>query len=205
MPILFRNMSEASAQSKPNRKQCRRYNDPGHAHALTFSCFHRQPFLARDRTCQWFIEAIQQAREKHVFDFWAYVIMPEHVHLVILPLEDNYSISSILASIKRSVSARAIAYVRNNTPAFLSRMRDEQADGKCTYRFWQRGGGYDRNLWTPRYAWQTIDYVHKNPVRRGLCAAPRDWKWSSAATYKDETEGLVKIDFESLPDDTRRR
>lgn len=69
------------------RKQCRRYNEPGHAHALTFSCFQRRPFLARDRTRQWMLEAIDQARTKHGFHLWAYVLIPEHVHLLLGPTQ----------------------------------------------------------------------------------------------------------------------
>ena len=57
------------------RKPCKRYNDPGHAHALTFSCFKRQSFLSKDGSRKWLIEAIDRARFKHRFHIWAYVIM----------------------------------------------------------------------------------------------------------------------------------
>ncbi len=135
----------------------------------------------------------------------SYVLMPEHAHLLIYPLKHDYSISAILASIQRSVSGRAVAHVRKHAPAFMERMLDSQPSGKRAYRFWQRGGGYDRNLWKPSYIWQTIDYIHENPVRRRLCAAPRDGKWSSAATCQDEDAGDPTVDRESLPDGTRRR
>ena len=61
-----------------NRKTCKRYDIPGDAHALTFSCFHGQPFLSKDRTRTWLVEALDRARSKHSFHIWAYVIMPEH-------------------------------------------------------------------------------------------------------------------------------
>jgi REP-associated tyrosine transposase len=88
------------------RKHCRRYNDPGHVHALTFSCVHRQPFLNKDRSRKWFIDAVERARTKHHFHVWAYVIMPEHVHLLIWPAAPDYDIGEILNSIKQSVSKR---------------------------------------------------------------------------------------------------
>lgn len=72
-------------------KTCRRFDEPGDAHALTFTCFKGQPFLAKDRSRQWMIDSIERARQKHQFDLWAYVIMLEHVHLVIRPKEDHYS------------------------------------------------------------------------------------------------------------------
>src|SRR5436309_21728 len=50
-----------------HRKTCKRFNGAGHAHALTFSCFRRQPFLSRERSCRWFLEAVDRARDKHAF------------------------------------------------------------------------------------------------------------------------------------------
>ena len=51
------------------------------------------------------------------------------------------------------------------------------------FRFWQEGGGYDRNLRTPDAVVTAAEYVHNNPVKRGLCATPADWKWSSWKHY----------------------
>lgn len=58
--------------------------------------------------------------------------------------------------------------------------------GKRTFRFWQEGGGYDRNIASNRVLRTAIDDVHRNPVRRGLCHSPGDWKWSSWAYYFGE-------------------
>src|SRR5947207_749575 len=96
------------------RKTCKRYNEPGDAHSLTFSCFGRQRFLDRDRTRNWFVEAVERARDRHRFHVWAYVIMPEHAHLLIWPTESKYNISVILNSIKQSVAKRALAHVRRH-------------------------------------------------------------------------------------------
>ena len=180
------------------RKTCKRYNDPGHSHALTFSCFKRQAFLSKDGSRKWLIEAIDRARTKHRFHVWAYAIMPEHAHLLIWPTEVTYDVSDILNSIKQSVAKRALLYVRREAPAFLARMEDRQPNGKTHYRFWQRGGGYDRNVIEPKSAHQQIEYIHNNPVRRGLCMKAEDWFWSSAADYIRASVGPLSIDWESL-------
>ena len=120
------------------RKTCQRYNISGDAHALTFSCFRRQEFLSKDRSRQWLIDGIDRAREKHHFHIWAYVIMPEHAHLLLWPTEKQYDISDILNSIKQSVAKRALTYVRREAPAFLTRMEDRQPNGDLHHRFWQR-------------------------------------------------------------------
>jgi putative transposase len=143
-------------------------------------------------------EAIIKARDKHGFHIWAYVFMPEHVHLLIWPTA-TYDVSKVLATIKLSVTRNAVSYVKNTAPNFLSRMADIQPNGDCHYRFWQRGGGYDRNSTEPAAIWNQIDYIHGNPVRRGLCKHPKDWYWSSATAYAGLKTNPISIDRESLP------
>jgi putative transposase len=181
------------------RKQCRRYNDIGHAHALTFCCFHRRPFLSRDRSRQWMIESIARARDEHSFHLWAYAIMPEHVHILLWPSIRDYSISRILTTLKQSVSKRSLLFVRQYAPLFLKQMEDRQPNGTLQHRFWQRGGGYDRNLIEPTAIWAEMDYIHANPVRRGLCTRATDWIWSSAIEYECPGKGLLRLDHGSLP------
>src|SRR5262245_51512984 len=94
-----------------HRKRCRRYNEPGNAHFLTFSCYLRQPFLSRDRSCKWFAEAVRRALIKHHYHLWAYVFMPEHVHLLVWPTQMKYDISLFLSAIKQPVTVRAVAFV----------------------------------------------------------------------------------------------
>ena len=67
-----------------HRKRCRGYNTPGEAHELTFSCFWRLPLLSKDRSRQWFVEALDDAPRRRDFLVWAYLIMPEHVHVIVL-------------------------------------------------------------------------------------------------------------------------
>ena len=131
---------------EPIRKRCRRYNEPGHAHALTFSCFRRQPFLARDRSRQWLVDALARGCRQHAMHLWAWVIMPEHAHVLVWPTRREYDISRFLQSMKTSVTRTALAFVRRHAPDFLARMRDAQPNGEVHFRFWQRGGGHDRNV-----------------------------------------------------------
>jgi putative transposase len=189
----------AQVRMNGKRKTCRRFNEPGHAHSLTFCCFCRRSFLSKDRTRQWLVEAIDRARRLQAFDLWAYVIMPEHVHLLIWPRQAPYSVSEILTSVKRPVSLKALSHVRRSAPAFLSQMEDRQPGGRVHYRFWQRGGGYDRNLTEPNTVWAEIDYFHANPVRRGLCQTATQWPWSSAVELERPGSGFLRLDLSSLP------
>jgi putative transposase len=175
------------------RKHRRSYNEPGHAHELTFSCYQRLPLLKSERTCLWLIDAINAAREKYKFDVWAYVFMPEHVHLLVWPKEPDYRISDILTAIKHPVSKTALAYLRKHAPQWmpnLTRQRGKRAER----HFWQSGGGYDRNVRTGRTLLAMIDYLHLNPVRRGLVERPEDWQWSSVGWFLQGTASRLSID-----------
>ena len=177
------------------RKHCRPYNDPGHAHELTFSCHRRLPLLSRDRTRGWLVEAIDEARARDRFDLLAYVIMPEHVHLLINPREREYEISRILRRIKRPIGRRAIGYLRVHAPPFLAKLTVTRGDGSQETRFWQAGGGYDRNVMEPTTVPRVLDYIHLNPVRRGLVERPEEWAWSSSRWY----DGIRPVPLEMDP------
>jgi putative transposase len=105
--------------------------------------------------------------------------MPEHVHLLIRPLQPLYDVTRIRAAIKRSVTKAAVSHLKVAHPRRLAAM--EAAPG--VYRFWQDGPGYDRNLRTPTAIRSSIEYLHANPVRRRLCETILDYEWSSARAY----------------------
>lgn len=116
--------------------------------------------------------------------------MPEHVHLLIKPRRFDYRIKTILAAIKQPVGRRAIGWLRDHDPSFLSKL----AEGVDRVRFWQRGGGYDSNVEDPEAAVEILNYIHLNPVRRGLVETPTEWYWSSAALWEDNSNDPISID-----------
>ena len=181
-----------------HRKRCKRYDVPGHAHCLTFSCFQRRPFFNGRLTPAWFLESLDAARHKESFDLWAYVIMPEHVHLLVFPAEGS-EISRILRRIKKPMTDRVLAWVTRNSPSFLARMEERRPSGKTSHRFWQPGGGYDRNVLSAEEIHEKLRYIHANPVRRGLAAGPAEWAWSSFRAWEEGLDEPIAIDRESFP------
>ena len=167
---------------------------PGHAHELTFSCYRRLRLLSKDRSRQWFIDALELARGKHDFDLWAYVVMPEHVHVLLVPQRSQYRIADILKTIKQSVARRAIRFLRQDAPEWLDHLAVKRNDEIVGYRFWEAGGGYDRNVVTPEVALAAVDYIHNNPVRRGLATSPVEWPWSSASWYAGAKDVKLAMD-----------
>ncbi len=172
-------------------------NIPGHAHELTFSCYKNQPLLEGNRTKNYLVQAISFAAKKHKIHIWAYVIMPSHVHILIFPCEQNYSISKILKTIKQSVSRKEILYLKKNAPEHLEKIYTGQKSAK--YRFWQDGGGYDKNVTSKDAILNMINYIHNNPVRNGIVKNPEQWEWSSYKDWNNLEDGLIEIDKEYFP------
>jgi putative transposase len=184
------------------RKRRRVFNDENHAHELTFSCYHKLPLLDRDRTRLWMIDALVAARQRWNFSIWAYVLMPDHAHLLLFPRSASYSIERISKSIKQSVARRAIEWLRRHAPDFLERLAGTTtSDERQKHHFWQPGGGYDRNICSAETAWKSVNYLHLNPVRRGLVEQPEQWEWSSALWYSGQEHVRLAMDeFPPAPD-----
>ncbi|MDA7979966.1 MAG: transposase [Pirellulales bacterium] len=174
----------------------RGFDDPGHAHEFTFSCYHRFPFLAKNRTCIWLAESLHAARIECDFQLWAYVFMPDHVHLIVCPRTPKYDGSRFLRRVKEPVARKAIAYLKQYAPHWLPRIR-AQRGARIEHHFWQPGRGYDRNVIQSQTLLAMIDYLHLNPVRKRLVDAAKDWPWSSAGWFAGEPRNDLQPD--SIP------
>jgi putative transposase len=146
-----------------------RYQHTGNFHFITFSCFHRAPYLASPPARDLFENALERTRLRAKFVVAGYVVMPEHVHLLISePLKGT--VATVIRALKLSVSLR-----RTQRP------------------FWQ-ARYYDFNLFMEKKHIEKLRYMHRNPVARGLVAKPEDWPWSSFRHYKSGIEGTVEIE-----------
>ncbi|MFG0293298.1 MAG: transposase [Phycisphaerales bacterium JB050] len=156
-----------------------RHEIPGHARFLTFSCFKRFPLLQTEATQDIFESALLQARKECRFELYAWVVMPNHVHLLLRPSLPEHPVASILNQIKQPVAKHILAEWRRLNAPVIPKLTTARGE----VRFWQRGGGYDRNIFSKEEFMEKLTYIHLNPVKAGLSARPEGWKWSSAAAY----------------------
>jgi putative transposase len=179
------------------RKLRETFNKINDAHELTFSCSDGRRLLSSDRSRLWFVHALDRARRMHGMELWAYVIMPEHAHVLFVVRNREYRVEEILKSVKQSVSKRAVAYLRQASPQYLEKLRVMWPSGRVEHRFWEQGGGYDRNVHNPKVSWNSVNYIHMNPVRRGLVQHSLDWEWSSARWYARQSG--VRLEMDAQP------
>lgn len=151
-----------------------RRQQTGDLHFITFSCRQRQPLLSSREAKQTFEEALEQVRCWYGLFVTGYVVMPEHVHLLIS--EPERGRLQVALQMLKQITARRIGH-----PARA--------------QFWQ-ARYYDFNLWSSGKRVEKLRYVHRNPVRRGLVTRPEDWPWSSFVHYATGVEGIVEIESE---------
>jgi len=173
-----------------HRKTVRHYHQLDACRELTFSCYQRLPLLNNDLYRIKLCEAIDRAIVNHRYRNLAFVIMPDHVHLFLYPMPDGSPMEDLLYAIKRPFSFRIKKLMEKDKDPLLPKLTIRERPGKMTFRFWQEGPGYDRNIRTVRGSMNVIDYFHLNPVRRGLVTYARDWKWSSARWYESDGEEI---------------
>ena len=151
----------------------RRYQQTQQLHFITFSCYRRQPCLTTDRAKRMFEEALERARRKYGLLVFVYVVMPEHVHLLVSEPQRDL-LSTAMQAIKQSVARRMIAGREH---------------------FWQ-ARYYDFNICSQLKINEKLRYMHRNPVKRGLVERPEDWPWSSFRHYLTGEIGAVEIESE---------
>ncbi|MFZ0521006.1 MAG: transposase [Candidatus Acidiferrales bacterium] len=156
----------------------RRYGH-GHLHFITFSCYRRLPLLKSVRARNLLVEFLGQIRARYEFSLVGYVVMPEHVHLLVgEPLLGTPSI--VMQVLKQRVS-RELRHVRFD------------ASGMELLQFWQPRF-YDFNVWSREKRIEKLRYMHRNPVTRGLVERPEDWIWSSYCFYARTGRVLISLD-----------
>jgi putative transposase len=150
----------------------RRFQHERHYHFITFSCYRRRPKLGTAHARSVFEHSLEQVRISYRIQIFGYVVMPEHVHLLVSEPGDKILATAIQA-LKQSVSRRLA-------------LRSGEA-------FWQ-ARYYDMNIWSQKKKIEKLRYIHRNPVKRELCDGPQDWRWSSFLHYATGWVGTVEIE-----------
>ena len=177
-----------------------RFHASRQTHFITFSCYHHRQLLITDESCRLVESALERVRRSYRLYVCGYVVMPDHVHLLLsepqiesnpesgllkpdfglsgspdwLSSPQHYTLADAVKSLKQGVARRLI--------------EDEE-------HFWQRRY-YDFNVRSRPQFVQKLRYIHDNPVKAGLCERPEDWPWSSFRHYATGVEGRVEIESE---------
>ena len=168
----------------------KRFYGRGDLHFVTFSCYRREQLLGTVRARDCFVKILDRVRSKRNFLLLGFVVMPEHVHLLVSePPGSNPSVA--LQVLKQQVS-RSLRKKRKRPPEGQLRLKFAEAQIEEEH-FWQRRF-YDFNVWSEKKFKEKLKYMHANPVKRGLVLHPKDWPWSSWGHYARGEMGLIRVD-----------
>jgi putative transposase len=170
-------------------------------HFITFSCYQRQPLLNTAARADLLLRTLERVRCRYRLVVLGYVVMPEHVHLLVSEPQ-RATLSTAIQALKlgfvRSLEGSGHAVPRSRktgetwgTPV-SSALVFSQGTPTTPHRFWQ-ARFYDFNVWTERKRIEKLRYIHRNPVKRGLVASPEQWRWSSFRRYWCGEAGPVRI------------
>jgi putative transposase len=152
----------------------KRYYLKGSLHFITFSCYRRQPLLGMASRRDLFLRVLEDARRRYGFALLGYVVMPEHVHL--LMTMPGIGEPSVVMKVVKERFTRQL------------RKREHFLGPVWQKRF------YDFNVCTDRKRGEKLRYMHRNPVKRGLVQSPDEWDGSSFRTYWNGEKGLGEVE-----------
>jgi putative transposase len=156
----------------------RRYQQSIQTHYLTISCYRRLSKFGEACRRDLAVRCLERTRISFRLQVYGFVIMPEHVHLLVSEPEKD-SLAVALQSFKLAVTKRAPAVSRG------------RVTGRVLHKRY-----YDHNVRDYDSFVGKLRYIHRNPVKRGLCAKPEDWKWSSFRHYATGEDCGVEIESE---------
>jgi putative transposase len=168
-------------------------NLPGALHFVTGNLLDRVPVFTQEACCLSFIDTLRTLRDEWPCKLIAYVLMPDHLHLIVNPQDGR--IKEFTGKLK-SVSARAIT----NT----ARGIDFKSDPKGSLLVWQ-DSFKAVPLWSAWMIWQKINYIHANPVKARLVSSAKDYRWSSFQAFHTGNDEPLEVDHEWWwPDDSEK-
>ncbi len=148
---------------------------------LTSVAKDRLPVFQTDKVKQIVCDALNESRKSGAIQIVAYVIMPDHIHLI---TDSARSISDVLRFTNGIVAKRIIDYLKDNKfESSLAKLREQEKNRNHKHSLWEhhpnafRITGEDTMM-------QKVNYIHQNPVRAGLVEQALDFRFSSARLWR---------------------
>ena len=161
-------------------KPGRLISPPG-TYFVTFSTWQRRRLFVVENYVRLLLQTIYRYRREGCYQLHSFVVMPEHVHLLVSESERG-DLSTVMQAIKQGYTRRVLAHLGRS-----------HADVSANdHHIWQRRF-YDFAVWTAEKRNEKLHYIHQNPVKRGLVSKPEEWRWSSARYYLLGEPGPVLV------------
>ena len=170
----------------------------GYVYYITTVVHKRLPLFVRPSFVMPLLDSLNFYRYKHQCKLLGYVIMPEHIHLLIWPLDD-VTVSDFMRDFKAFTAKRIIrqAEIEGIQEWVATFQLAGTETGRSKNKVWQ-DNYWDKNVYTERFLRQKLNYLHRNPCRAGLVEDPKDYPYSSYRNYEFGEEWLMELDRDWL-------
>jgi putative transposase len=169
----------------------RHYDKFNTARFITMSCYQRYRLFNHPRLYETFLRHLESFRIENEISVLGYVVMPNHVHLVLYP-HSELKMGIAIGKLKSRYAYEIISGWKIENKKVHEKLRVMRGS-KVSYAFWQLRC-YDHNCRSPEIVREKIHYCHNNPVRAGLVKDPEEWRWSSYNCYLSNREEIVGVD-----------
>jgi putative transposase len=165
------------------------------AYFLTLTIVERIDVFNIQSCCETFIESLKYCQKHKRLIIFAYVIMPNHIHMVV-NTEEPFLLKDVMRDLKKFTS-KSIMKILEEEPEGrrawnLSSFASAVTKKHTNYKFWQEGN-HAIELLSEKFFWQKINYIHKNPVKARIVNNPEDWLYSSASNYCGKG-GIIEVE-----------
>ncbi len=169
-----------------------RINEPGQAHFVTGTVVNWLPLFTTAARCDILVESLAYCRQSKGLQIYAWVILDTHFHAILTAPD----LSRVLADLKRHTAQRVIKQLEEHNCTWLLRqLRHARLAHKAesAHQVWQEGS-HPQAMASDVMMEQKLEYLHNNPVKRGLVASPEHWRYSSPHEWLPGAVPVLKVD-----------
>jgi REP element-mobilizing transposase RayT len=132
---------------------------------------------------------------------YSYVIMTNHIHLIIQ--SEDGKLSDLIRDFKKFTAKTILDKIQTEPESrrdwMLERFKlaTETHSRNKNYQFWQLSN-HAEAIYSEKFMWSKIDYIHFNPVRARIVSSPQDYIYSSASNYVNR-KGIIDVEIVQIP------
>jgi REP element-mobilizing transposase RayT len=175
--------------------------DQSKPHYVTFTVVDWIDVFTRKRYKDIVLESFAYCQNKKGMVIMGYVIMSNHIHAIIQ--SKNEDLSGLLRDFKKHTAKQIITSIKNEPESRREWMiklftkAASQHSRNTIYQFWKYGN-HPEEIYSEKFLWTKLDYIHLNPVRAGLVNKASEYLYSSASNYVNG-DGLLCINLADNP------
>ena len=170
-----------------------RIHEPDLAHFVTCSIVAWLPVFTKAARCDILTESLAYCREHKELKIYGWVILDSHFHAILAGPE----LSRVVADLKRHTAKRLLEQLEAERCEWLLHQlsyRRANYKSESEHQIWQEGS-HPQAIASDEVMQQKLEYLHNNPVKRGLVAAPEHWRYSSAHEWCGGVEPVLRCDL----------